>query len=124
MCPASTSLNPASVSFLLPLFVAAAELVPGTPWQARQRATKRSTVRSSADDGRMHERTFGACAPFSCSQLLVRVVCASVTADMKFIMTRPRNWCSVSSVSSQKYVCRRCAMRHVHAHDRWALPEP
>ena len=80
--------------------------------------------RTLADTVRMHELAFGLCAPFSSSQLLVLVVCASVTADMKFIMTRPRNWCSVSSVSSQKYVCRRCAMRHVHAHDRWALPEP
>ena len=55
-CPlrARYSTEPASAS-CCHFFVAAADLGPGTPWQARQRATKRSVACSSADDGRMHD---------------------------------------------------------------------
>ena len=65
----------------------------------------------------MHEHTFMLCAPFSCSQLLVLVVCAAATADMKFIMTRPCVCCFSSSASSQKYVCWHGATQHAHTCD-------
>ena len=73
--------------------------------------------RSAVAEERMHEHTFMLCAPFSCSQLLVLVVCAAASADMKFMMTRSRKWCSMSGVRSQKYVCQRRATRHAHACD-------
>ena len=72
----------------------------------------------------MHEHTFSLCAPFSCSQLLEVVVCAAVTADTAFIMTRPQGCCFLSGMSRQKGVCRRCDMWHVHTGNRWALLEP
>ena len=61
----------------------------------------------------MHVRTFRLCAPFSCFQLLVLVVCAAVTASAESTMTRLRRCCSLSGVESQNYVCQRRATQPV-----------
>ena len=66
--------------------------------------------RTVADTVRMHELAFGSYAPFSCFQLLEVVVCAAVTADTVFIITRPRGCCFMSGVRRQKGVRRRCDM--------------
>ena len=89
----------------------------GSSWQPRWQASEHGVESNAADNVRMHVRTFRRCVPFSCFQLLVLVVCAAASADMKFMMTRPRKWCSMSGVRSQKYVCQRRATRHAHACD-------
>ena len=70
--------------------------------------------RTLADTVRMHELTFGICAPFSCFQLLVLIVCAAVTASAESTMTQLRRCRFSSGVRSQKYVCQRRATRHAH----------
>ena len=66
-------------------------------WTARQHAASIGRQASehriesfTADNVRIHARTFRLCAPFSSSQLLALVVCTAPTADTVFIMMRPR----------------------------------
>ena len=82
-------------------------------WQAGEHMSERTL----ADTVRMHELAFGICAPFSCFQLLVLVVCAAVIARAMFSMMRLRRCGFSSGVRGQKYTCQRRATRHARTCD-------
>ena len=81
--------------------VAAGSVHPGSHGQPRWQASEHGVASNAADNSRMHARTFRLCAPFSSSQLLVLVVCAALTADTVFMMTRSLRCCSFRSERSK-----------------------
>ena len=66
------------------------------------------------DNVRMHERTFRLCAPYSCSQLLVRVVRGALVSAVKFTMIIPKQMCFLAGARCTYSALRLCVAWHVH----------
>ena len=88
---------------------------PASAEDARRHAGEQGIRSSSVAEERMRAHTFTVRALFSCSELLVLIVCAAATTDKVFMMMRLRKCCFSTGPRSRREVCWHRTAPHTHA---------